>query len=283
MNKHQDDKPKDLAQLVSQAIKKDENLIDIPRTFESDESLQDFYQKFGYVTIKNLIPMDLIIEIQKELTEIFAPFAIDKNKSIDSAIIELDKHNKVKLYELHMAAGKAMSFKAVSVFVSKFFKKISGSKSPILELHSGFLLSIPKDTRLVYDYHQEAKYMKGFEELFNTHYPLFRTSTPHNGTMSILPSSNTYGTLPVVKKRASNDSFTNLIPSNIEEITSKLPELRCHLELGDCVIFGKNLIHKSNFNHSDLCRLIGGTTFTQSIVGDFIYRKPDELLSEEWS
>jgi len=224
----------------------------------------------------------LILEVQKELTDIFSPFATNKNKPVDSAIIELDKKDKVKLYELHMAAGKAMSFKAISVYVSKFFKKISGSELPILELHSGFLLSIPKDKRLIYDYHQEAKYMKGFEELFNTHYPLFRTSTPHNGTMSILPSSHTYGTLPVVKKRETIDSFTNLIPYNIDQITTELPELRCQLELGDCVIFGKNLIHKSNFNNSNECRLIGGTSFTQSLDGDFVYRKPSELLSEEW-
>jgi ectoine hydroxylase-related dioxygenase (phytanoyl-CoA dioxygenase family) len=283
MKKLKKDIPKDIKELVNQSLEKEGKLIDLARTYSSEELLVNYYQNFGYVTIKNFIPIRLINEIQKELIDIFSPFANDKSNIIDSAIIQLDKNDKPKLYELHMKATKAISFKAVNVFLSKIFKKLSGSDSTVLELHSGFLLGIPKDKRLVYDFHQEASYMKGFEELFNTHYPLFRTSTIKNGTMSILPASHTYGTLPFVKKRVSNDSFTNLIPSNIETITSNLPELHCQLDLGDCVIFGKNLIHKSNYNNTNLCRLVGGTTFTQSLSGDYIYRKPDELMSENWN
>ena len=275
--------PKNIKELLNQSINKEGKTIDLARTYSSEESLQDFYQNFGYVTIKNFIPISLIKEIQKELIDIFAPFANDKSNIVDSAIIQLDKNDKPKLYELHMKAAKAISFKAVNVFLSKIFKKLSRSDSTVLELHSGFLLGIPKDKRLVYEFHQEANYYKGFEELFNTHYPLFRTSTINNGTMSILEASRKYGTLPFVKKRASNDSFTNLIPSNIETITSSLPELHCQLDLGDCVIFGKNLIHKSNYNNTNSCRLVGGTTFTQSLSGDFIYRKPEELMSENWN
>jgi ectoine hydroxylase-related dioxygenase (phytanoyl-CoA dioxygenase family) len=274
--------PKNLNELINYSTKKDGKNIDLARTFNSDESIQNFYQDFGYVTFKNLIPIDLIIELQKELVEIFKPYSVNKENIIDSAIINLNKNDKTKLYELHMKAGKAISFKAVNVFLSKTLKKISGSESTVLELHSGFLLSIPKDNRLVYDFHQEANYMKGFEELFNTHYPIFRTSSLNNGTMSILPTSHKLGTLPFVKRRDTNDSFTNLIPYNIEKITTELPEFHCQLELGDCVFFGKNLIHKSNFNNSNLCRLVGGTTFTQSLDGDFIYRKPDELMSDNW-
>ena len=119
--------------------------------------------------------------------------------------------------------------------------------------------------------------MKGFEDIFNVHYPLFRTSTPENGTMSILPSSQNYGTLTFEKKRISQDSYTDLVPSGIEAITSKLPELHCLLELGDCVIFHKDLIHKSNFNSSNLCRPVGVSRFTQSLVGDWVKRNPEEI------
>jgi len=39
----------------------------------------------------------------------------------------------------------------------------------------------------------------------------------------------------------------------------------------------KDLIHKSNFNSSSLCRLVGVSNFTQSTIGDFVIRKPEEL------
>ena len=267
----------EVSQLVSESTKSDGKFIDCARTFDSDKALQVFYKNYGYITIKNIIPSELISYIQNELINIFSPFSTDKTNPVDSAIIQLDKSNKPKLYELHIAASKAISFKAVSVHLSKVLKKISGSEAPVLEISTGFLLSIPKDKRLVYDYHQESNYMRGFEDIFNVHYPLFRTSTPENGTMSILPSSQKYGTLTFEKKRISQDSYTDLVPSGIEAITSKLPELHCQLELGDCVIFHKDLIHKSNFNSSHLCRPVGVSRFTQSLVGDWVIKKPEEL------
>ena len=271
------DTKQEVSQLVSESVKADGKFIDLARSFDSDKALQVFYKNYGYITIKNIIPSLLISDIQNELINIFSPFAIDKTSPVDSAIIKLDKSDKAKLYELHTAASKVTSFKAVSVHLSKIIKKLSGSEAPVLEIAAGFLLSIPKDKRLVYDYHQESNFMKGFEDIFNVHYPLFRTSTPENGTMSILPSSQNYGTLTFEKKRISQDSYTDLVPSGIEAITSKLPELHCQLDLGDCVIFHKDLIHKSNFNNSNLCRPVGVSRFTQSLVGDWVNRNPEEL------
>lgn len=271
------DAQQEVSQLVSESTKAEGKFIDHSRTFDSDKALQVFYKKFGYVSIKKLIPNKLISDIQRELVNIFSPFATSKTNPVDSAIIELDKCDKSKLYELHTAASKAISFSAVSVHLSQVLKRISGSEAPVLEIASGFLLSIPKDKRLVYDWHQESNYMKGFEDIFNVHYPLFRTSAPENGTMSILPYSQNYGTLTFEKKRMSQESYTDLIPSDIDIITSKLPELHCQLELGDCVIFHKDLIHKSNFNSSILCRPVGVSRFTQSLVGDWFNRKPEEL------
>jgi len=273
----ENDSQKNVDLLAYKAISKDGKLIDSARTFDSDESLQKFYQSFGYVIIKNIIPINLIGEIQNDLTEIFSPFAKDKENPVDSAITWLDENDKSKLYEIHVAAMRAISFKSVSVHLGNLIKKLSGTNAPVLEMAAGFLLGIPKDKRLVFDFHQEANYMKGFEETFNIHYPLLRASTTDNGTMSILPSSQAYGTLTYEKKQASHDSYPDLVPTGIEKITSKLPELHCHLELGDCVIFHKDLIHKSNFNNSSLCRCVGVARFTQSFVGDWVMRKAEEL------
>lgn len=239
--------------------------------------LRDFYERFGYVTIKYFIPDYLIVDIKKDLTNIFSPFSTDKMNPVDSAIIQLDKTNKPKLYELHTIASKALSIKATTVFLNSILKNISGKDAPMLEIGSGFFLSIPQDERLVYDFHQESNFMKGFDDILNVHYPLFRTSTIENGTMSILPSSHIYATIPYEIKRSAKDSYTDLVPIDIEKIKRKLPELHCHLEIGDCVIFHKDLIHRSNFNSINLCRPVGVSRLTQSLVGDWVYRKPEEL------
>ena len=267
----------DVSHLVNEAQCLGDKLVDYPRSFATQAEMQSFYNAYGYITLKSVIPSDLLAGIRNDLTDIFRTYSTDPHNPVDSAILNLDKADKPKLYELHIAASKCVSFKATSVFFSKLLKGISGIDSPVLEIASGFLLSIAKDSRLVYDFHQESNYMKGFGDIFNVHYPLFRTSTTDNGTMSILPGSHHYGTLSFSKSRISNDSYTDLIPTNITDITSELPELHCYLELGDVVIFHKDLIHKSNFNASSLCRPVGVSRFTQSLQGDWTNRKPEEL------
>jgi hypothetical protein len=269
--------PADISLLVNEAKSLDGKLIDYPRSFTSKSDMKNFYETYGYIAIKKIIPEDLLISIRKDLVSIFEQYGSDEKNPVDSGIINLDKMNKPKLYELHTAASKCISFRATSVFFSEVLKNISGINNPVLEIASGFLLSISRDNRLVYDFHQESNYMKGFEDIFNVHYPLLRTSTIDNGTMSILPASHHYGTLSFTKARISKDSYTDLVPTNIEEITANIPELHCYLELGDVVIFHKNLIHKSNFNSSSLCRPVGVSRFTQSLIGDWTNRSPDEL------
>jgi Phytanoyl-CoA dioxygenase (PhyH) len=269
--------PQDVSHLISEASRQSGKLVDHPRSFSSASEIKDFYQAYGYITLKNAVPADLLAAIRSDLTAIFGEYSINKDHPVDSAIINLDKSDKQKLYELHTASSKCVSFKGTSTFFSELLKSISGSDAPVLEIGAGWLLSIAYDKRLVYDFHQESNYMKGFGDIFNVHYPLFRTSTLENGTMSILPGSHRYGTLSFNKNRVSNDSYTDLIPINIDEIIKELPELHCYLELGDVCIFHKDLIHKSNFNGSSLCRPVGVSRFTQSIKGDWVNRKPDEL------
>ncbi len=49
-------KTSNLAILVSECITQDGKLIDLARTFDSEVSMQEFYDSFGYVTIKMQSP-----------------------------------------------------------------------------------------------------------------------------------------------------------------------------------------------------------------------------------
>jgi hypothetical protein len=270
----------DIKYLISTALKVKNKIIDSSRFFNTSESMKNFYNNYGYLSVKNLIPVKLLLEIQTELENILClPPHTNSNEydKIDAAIIELDRNNQTKLYELHLAISRSVVFKSVNLHLSKILKEISGIYSPIFEIASTILLGIPQDNRLVYDFHQESNYMKGFGDIFNIHYPLLRKSSIENGTMSIIPSSHKYGRLDYEKKKSSSNSYTDLIPKNIEKITSELPEIHLELELGDCIIFHKDLIHKSNFNESNLCRPVGIARLTQSLNGDWILKKSEEL------
>ena len=265
----------DFKSLISN--KQDGKIIDYPRSFSSKSMMREFYQTYGYVSLKNVISLDLLAKVKSDLLELFRVYVTDEKNPIDSAIINLNQSDKPKLHELHIATGHLSSIRAIEVSLSNLLKEISGLDSPILQIASGYLLGIPKDSRLVYDFHQESNYMKEFNDILNVHYPLLRTSTTDNGTMSVLPGSHHYGTLNYEKSRISEDSYTDLVPTNIEEITKTLPELHCYLEPGDVVIFQKDLIHRSNHNGSELCRPVGVSRFTHSLAGAWVRSKPEEL------
>jgi len=227
-----------------------EHQYDYPRVFEDSDAMKSFYDSNGYVSLKNGLPQDDLRSIANDLTEIFAPYATDASNLFDSAVIELDRTNKEKLHELHIVASRLSSIWKISSVVSEFIDQIYGKKRPQMIIDNAFMLGIPKDSRLVYDFHQESNYMKDFDDILNVHYPIFRTSNFENGTMSVLPGTHKLGTLDYEKSRSAKNSYTNLIPAGIDQITETNKELFNYLDVGDVLIFHKDLIHKSNYNSS---------------------------------
>ena len=84
-------------------------------------------------------------------------------------------------------------------------------------------------------------------------------------------------TLDYDKSKKSTDSYTDLLPVNIDEIKESFEERYNFLEVGDVLIFHKDTIHRSNFNSSNLARPVGINRITTSADGDWIRRPPDEL------
>ena len=249
----------------------------LAKTYASIEDLRREYQRDGFVSIKALIPRVQLEEIEAELADTFSEYANDAKHPIDSAIINLDRENKALLHELHMATTKLISLRSIFSLFKNVVSDLASSRGPVYEISGGYLLGIPTDTRLVYDFHQESNYMREFKEVFNFHFPLLRNSTRENGTMSVLAGSHKIGTVSFKKKRVSQNSYTNLIPTEIEKIQSEFPEVHCILEPGDCVVFHKDLVHKSNFNASELCRPVGTARLTQNKRGSWVSKTPDQL------
>jgi hypothetical protein len=249
----------------------------IAKCFTSIDELRADYENDGFVSIKGLIPFAKLEAVRKDLIATFVEFAVNTQAPIDSAIVELDKTNQQLLYELHMATTKLISLRSIFSVFADVVVDLTASQVPIYEISGGYLLGIPKDKRLVYDFHQESNYMREFSSIFNFHFPLLRKSSRANGTMSVLRGSHKIGTVSFEKKRVSQNAYTNLIPTAIEEIQSEFQEVHCILEPGDCVVFHKDLVHKSNFNSSELCRPVGTARLTQNKTGSWINKTPAQL------
>ena len=70
---------------------------------------------------------------------------------------------------------------------------------------AGYLLGLPADSRLVYDFHQECHYMKGVNPIVTAHFPLNVACSLTNGAMSYLNNSSKLGPFPYKKVRFQMD------------------------------------------------------------------------------
>ena len=244
-----------------------------PRKYTSNSDIKNDYNKQGFVSIKNYINKKDLIEIKNDINKVCKSFY--KKKDFLSLLNHLDKTNKKKLHLLHVIITKINSLRILNSNLSKF-NKIIFPKKNIFYIDDGLLLGLSKDKRLTYEFHQETNYMKGFDDILNIHYPIFHKSNLKNGSMSALLGSHKMGKLEFKKSRISDNSFTNLLPKNISNITKKYEEVLFELEVGDVVFFDKDLIHKSNFNYSSKPRPVGIGRFS-STLGNFSLSSPDDL------
>jgi len=243
-------------------------IIDSARNFSSDKEIKDYYDEMGYVSLKDCMPLSLIKNLQEELNEFFASCAPEMGANFDEVCINMNYRNKETLYDFYKTGSNLTAFKNLSHALSEVIKKINGKKnSPVVEINIAYLIGLPRDNRLIYDFHQEASFntndVRRFENIVNVHYPIYRKSSLANGTMSVLVSSHKLGTLEGNAWRPSSDGLTSMVPKNIDEIVKTHKEVHIELDVGDCVFFHADLIHRSNFNNTDLCRAIGTSRLFQ--------------------
>jgi len=231
--------------------------------------LTTMYIKFGYVIIKDAISKDVLRNFQNE---VLTPFGLSHNSSstLSQGIIDMNDSDKIALHRAHNAANQLVCLSEFDSVFAGMVRELSGSSAPVYSITKAILLGIPNDERLVYNFHQESNFMHGFSNIFNFHFPFLNDATVENGTMSVLQGSNRLGNLQFRESKFSDDSYTNRIPTDIEEIQSEYVEIDCVLGLGDVLVFDQHLIHKSNKNKSAECRLVGVSRLTQDPNGKFI-------------
>jgi hypothetical protein len=253
---------------------KTKNIIH-PKEYKNKQDILIDFKLNGFVSIKNLIDTNLLAKVREDLTKSFQ-LMLNNNLEFTDNLILLNTSDKPKLYQYHNATIKLMSHFNLVNDIYKALEVLNENK-PIQLPYIYYLLGLPNDKRLAYDFHQEGNYMKDAGRIFNIHFPLFQKSTIKNGTMSVLLNSHNEGLLPYVKKRLGVDSYTDLVPVDIDLLIEKYEEAYCELDLGDCFIFDENLIHKSNLNMSDSCRVVGVWRAFGDLNSVIQELKPDQL------
>ena len=109
-----------------------------PTIFSTSSELSEYYLENGFVSIKDAIPKNYIDTTVSELHEIFSPFSTDKEDILDSAIIELNKNNKDKLYELNLKSNKLTSLYKIFSEVSSYINDIIGKNLPVYTMMVDF-------------------------------------------------------------------------------------------------------------------------------------------------
>jgi|TARA_B100000768_G_C11158995_1_gene323700 ectoine hydroxylase-related dioxygenase (phytanoyl-CoA dioxygenase family) len=232
------------------------------KKFKKASEMKSFYDDFGWIVLKNYIKKPEIKDVQKSLNNFF--YKKLKKNCLD-ALAYLNKKNKQKLHELHIQSSNLTSLKRVCTRLSEIQKVLLGKKNILMhEISVAYMLSLPKDQRLVYKYHQESNYMKNYGNILNIHFPIFHQSNFENGSMSALSGSHKLGNIKYQNKKKSKDSYTDKIPQNINMISRKYKEVLFELDVGDVVFFHKDLIHKSNFNHTKTSRPVGVGRYTST-------------------
>lgn len=233
-----------------------------------EDAAHFFYNEHGYLVLKNIISLDSLTQLQNDLNLFFTNETLSEQNilkdSIDSQIISLNGHNPKRLHEIQIAASRFASLHLIAGEIYQYISRITENNNPVFLNQVGLLLGIPNNLRLSYDWHQDGTYHEdGSFSVIHVWFPIFNSSSLFNGAMSLLDGSHKEDLLEYSKFKHSSAGYTSNIPMVIDEKISKYEERCCSLELGDCLFFGDNLIHRSNLNQSDKCRIIGILKFSQ--------------------
>lgn len=133
----------------------------------------------------------------------------------------------------------------------------SFSSTPVRDFNfEGFDLFVncPKNTRLAYTPHRESHYYPKRKNFLNTWLPIFSNRDKDTSTLRVYPGSHKWEDLGFVEFRGPSlnaklaNSFLQYRSIIEQEHQDSWEDLS--LELGDIVIFHKDLIHSSTHNNS---------------------------------
>ena len=220
-----------------------DNVVNLKQTLTRD----------GYLHIKKAIPVEKIKPIEDTVLKLFSMAAL-KGENIHQTIFRLNQENHALLYRIYKIISRSISLASVREACSPYIKAIYQNEVHF-DMAPGMLMSIPYDSRIVYDWHQEISYHPDLYEAIHLWLPLFESSSKENGTMSALKGSHILGPLPFeTKAKMISNSTTSFVPKDINIYKEKFEEVFFFADPGDLVILHPYVIHRSNDNKGEKSR-----------------------------
>jgi hypothetical protein len=203
----------------------------------------------GWVHIPSFVPKDKVLKIENKIKNIFGVGDFDE---LSRKIIELDRYDQTLLYQYNLSINKITEILSLGEKVDEFLA-LRHPKSSGVVLDHIVLLGLPSDERMAYSWHQESSYIPTVPTVYTMWTPLFNPSTRENGTMSVLSGTNKLGNVGYNRVDKAH-GYCDLV-ADYKELVSKYPEYFCCNATGDCILFDKDLVHRSNFNSTDYVRI----------------------------
>ena len=169
----------------------------------------------------------------------------------------LDEEYQPPLYRLNNTINRTVDLNSLLHDMLWISRLLIGDRWPLIVMDQVVLFGLPKDQRLTYDWHQESNYIPDIAPIVNYWFPIFEPATKSNGAMSLLESSHKLGRLPYNKSENATNAYVNLNPIDAETIQAKHTEIWCELDPCYLVVFHEDMLHRSNFNHTEHTRFSG--------------------------
>lgn len=235
-------------------------------TFLGDDSvatIQSALEQDGFIILEQALAGRPIQEFAAGCAAMFAAHA-QPGEDAFATCHRLGLEDKALLHRIYHYSRSAYFMNRMREFIFGFAKDLLPNKGMYLDIDTGTIFSLPSDERLTWRWHQESTYHPPEVDSLGFWFPIFAPATERNGTMSVLKGSHKLGIVEYKKHKPTPDAATSLIPAEIDEYTRRFEEVHCVCDVGDVVIFHKDLIHRSNLNRDVRPRITGlvrvGTT-----------------------
>ena len=223
-----------------------ENLPAIRSALETD----------GIVTIVDAFQQGELDELTRDIEFLLSAHA-RPGEDASATLIRIDREDPKLLYRIYKYSHSSIAVNRMRQACLQYAQTLLPGNGIYIDIDSAVIFNLPQDQRLTWTWHQESAYHPHIARSIAFWFPFVRRATVENGTMSVLLGSHTLGRLPHTKYKPREDAATSLIPEGIERHAIDFPEVPCVTEVGELVLFQKDLIHRSNFNHTHEPRFTG--------------------------
>ncbi len=260
------------------------------------QSLNQEINELGFIGLTNFFDS---LQIDRVQEAIFAVYLDQYNKldnypefktsgsifeDMNFIVSTLEENDKEALYQVQKLLPQSAQIH--SFFTDqqiKLFADLLGVKeTSVLVNGPGLFINKPGSVRLLYKYHNEAHYYPKRRNFLNLWLPIFHNKTKDNGAMRLKLKShlmedigfNEYTGYDKISENKKNHFVQYEVP---EVFHANYQEFVCEYNLGDLVIFKRNLLHTSNANITEkpsyaLVYRIWENSMDLTLSGDFAIR-----------